>query len=44
MIEELNIMILKDMLKSDYYTPLHKYFIWEKLNTLRKEVNMGLKE
>ena len=34
---EWNILILENKLKDDSISPLIKYFIWEKLNELKKE-------
>ena len=35
MIKEWNILTLESMLNSDDYTPLQKYFIWEKLKEIK---------
>ena len=37
MINELNITILENLLKSATITPLKKYFIWEKLKELKSK-------
>ena len=35
MIKEINILLLEDKLKSDNYTPLRKYFLWEKVERVK---------
>lgn len=38
MIREWNILVLESMLKDESLSPLRRYFIWEKLKELKKEV------
>lgn len=37
MYKEWNILVLENLLKNEYLSPLRKYFIWEMLNKLKKE-------